>query len=83
MLEQGEILNLSNDKEYVVVSSVEYEGNNYVYIIDTDTYKDYRLCKYEDETLKEVKDAELLKVLITKFNTDLKEHLTEIISENQ
>ena len=69
MLEQGEILNLSNDKEYVVVSSVEYEGNNYVYIIDTDTYKDYRLCKYEDETLKEVKD--------------LKEHLTEIISENQ
>ena len=68
MLEQGEILNLSNSKEYVVVSSVNYEGENYV---------------YQDDVLKEVEDPELFKTLITKFNADLKEHLTDIISANQ
>ena len=78
MLEQGEILNLSNSKEYVVVSSVNYEGENYVYLLDTETYKDYRLCHYQDDVLKEVEDPELFK-----FNADLKEHLTDIISANQ
>lgn len=83
MLEQGEILNLSNSKEYVVVSSVNYEGENYVYLLDTETYKDYRLCHYQDDVLKEVEDPELFKTLITKFNADLKENLTDIISANQ
>ncbi len=83
MLEQGELLNLSNNKEYVVVSSIMYQEANYVYLLDTDTYKDYKLCKYENDVLKKVEDEELLKTLITKFNSDLKDNLAKIIAENQ
>lgn len=81
MIEQGELLTLSNDKEYAVVSSIVYEDTNYVYLLDTDTYKDYKFCKYENDTLVVVKDKELLKVLITKFNYDLKDNLISIVSD--
>ena len=81
MLEQGEILTLSNNKEYVVVSSIIYQGANYVYLLDCDSYKDYKFCKYEDESLKVVKDESLLKTLITKFNKDLKDNLPAIIKD--
>ena len=81
MLNQGELIQLSNNKEYAVVSSIFYEDINYVYIIDTESYKDYKLCKFENELLKPVKDEELLKILITKFNEDLKENIAKIIEE--
>ena len=79
MLNQGELIQLSNNKEYAVVSSIFYEGINYVYIIDTESYKDYKLCKFENELLKPVKDEDLLKILIVKFNDDLKENIAKII----
>lgn len=83
MLEQGELLTLSNDKEYAVVSSIIYQGVNYVYLLDTDVYKDYKLCKYEDENLTVVKDEELLKTLITKFNSDLKNNVSNIFKDKE
>lgn len=83
MLEQGELLTLSNDKEYAVVSSIIYQGANYVYLLDTDTYKDYKLCKYEDENLIVVKDEDLLKTLITKFNLDLKNNVSNIFKDKE
>lgn len=81
MLSQGELIQLSNNKEYAVVSSIFYEDVNYVYILDTESYKDYKLCKFENELLKPVKDEELLKILIMKFNEDLKENIAKIIEE--
>ncbi len=83
MLEQGELLTLSNDKEYAVVSSIIYQGANYVYLLDTDVYKDYKLCKYVDENLTVVKDEELLKTLITKFNSDLKNNVSNIFKDKE
>lgn len=82
MLKQSELLTLSNKKEYAVVSSIIYQGANYVYILDTDTYKDYKLCKYEDENLIVVHDEELLKTLIIKFNDDLKDNIANIIDSS-
>lgn len=83
MLEKGELINLSNNKEYAVVSSIIYQGANYVYLLDTDTYKDFKFCKYEEEKVKLVKDEELVKVLIAKFNTDLKENLASIVKDSE
>lgn len=83
MLEKGELVELSNNKEYAVVSSIIYQAANYVYLLDTDTYKDFKFCKYEEEKVKIVKDEELIKILITKFNTDLKDNLASIIKESE
>ena len=47
MIEQGELLTLSNDKEYAVVSSIVYEDTNYVYLLDTDTSLDNYITNNE------------------------------------
>ena len=82
MLKQGELLTLSNKKEYAVVSSIMYEGINYVYILDTKTYKDYKLCECNNERLIVVEDPELLKILIVKFNNDLKQNIASILESS-
>lgn len=82
MLKQGEeLITLSNGKEYSVVSSIVYEGNNYVCILDTNDFKDYKFCLYENDELTIVKDYNLLEILISKFNTDLKNNISKIIDE--
>ncbi len=81
MIEQGEMLVLSNNKEYAAVSSIIMNDINYVYLVDTDVYKDYKICKYENDCLEEIVDQDLLRLLISKFNKDLKDNLAKIINE--
>jgi len=81
MIEQGEMLVLSNNKEYAAVSSIMMNDINYVYLVDTDVYKDYKICKYENDSLEEIVDQDLLRLLISKFNKDLKDNLAKIINE--
>ena len=33
MIETGEIITLSNNKEYICFSSLDYEGKHYIYLI--------------------------------------------------
>ena len=80
MIEQGELLVLSNDKEYAVVSSIIYNNVNYVYLLSTDDYKDYKFCEYVDDKLNVVKDPELFKTLITKFTSDVKENIINVVT---
>lgn len=81
MIEQGEMLVLSNDKEYAVVSSIMMQDTNYLYLVDTEKYSDYKICKFVSNNLKEVVDTDLLRLLIARFNTDLKDNLAKIINE--
>ena len=84
MIKQGEeILTLSNGKDYSVVSSIMYDNSNYVCLLDIDTYKDYKFCRYENEELYVVKDKELINTLIVKFNSDLKSNIARIINDNK
>lgn len=82
MLKAGEeLITLSNNKEYAVVSSIVHDGNNYVCLLDTESYKDYKFCLYENDELVVVKDNDLVEVLISKFNADLKTNISKIINE--
>lgn len=81
MIEQGEMLVLDNDKEYAVVSSIMIQDTNYVYLVETEQYKEYKICKYENDSLEEIVDQDLLRLLISKFNKDLKENLAKIIND--
>lgn len=81
MIEQGEMLVLSNNKEYAVVSSIMVQDINYVYLVDTEKYNDYKICKFENDSLEEIVDTDLLRFLISKFNKDLKENLSKIIND--
>ena len=72
MIEQGEILTLENDKEYVVASSTVLDGINYVYLMNMGDYSDFLFCAFDEvDGLYEVEDNELLNQLIEIFNKDL------------
>ena len=81
MISQSEILVLDNNKEYAVVSSIMLQNINYVYLVSMEDYKEFLICKYENNRLEEIVDKDLLKLLIAKFNKDLKENLSKIINE--
>ena len=82
MLEQGEIVTLSNKEEYAVVSSIEYEGKKYVYLMDLENYKNFKFCLHEGNKLYVVQDSELIKKLVIKFNTDIKNNIGNILKDN-
>ena len=44
MIEQGEILTLEDDKEYVVAATTILDGINYVYLINSVDYSNFLFC---------------------------------------
>ena len=68
MLRECEILTLSDNKKYVVVSSILYKNKNYVYLIDQDDYSNFKICCYDEKSLKMIKDNNLINQLIELFN---------------
>lgn len=55
MLENGEIISLEDGKEYICVSSIENEGNIYIYLMSNFKPLDIKFAKQltmQEETLK-------------------------------
>lgn len=72
MIEQGDVLTLEDNKEYVVVATTVLSNIVYVYLIDQNDYSNFMFCSYDQtDGLYEVEDQELLKELIKIFNKDL------------
>ncbi len=72
MIEQGEILTLEDDKEYVVVATTILDDINYVYLMDSKDYSNFMFCAYDQtDGLYEVEDNELLQQLLEIFNEQL------------
>ena len=69
MIHQGEVLTLTDNKKYLVVSSIIYENVNYIYLIDQTDIKNILFCWFDDKTneLVEVQDVELLKKITELF----------------
>lgn len=60
MLEQGEIITLDDNTEYVVVLPLEYRGNQYVYVSNYNNDDDTKICIVNNDNILEVKDELLL-----------------------
>lgn len=69
MLEQGNVLTLSDNKEYSIVFSTKYNNSNYIYIIDQDDYNNTMFCKFNDvdDELEEVTDKKIIENLLLLF----------------
>jgi len=68
MLNQGEILTLSDNRKYSVVFTTRYENIDYVYLIDQDDYTSTMFCKYDNNNeLEEVNDPNIIEVLLKLF----------------
>ena len=68
MLNQGEILTLSDNKKYSVVYTTELNSKNYVYLIDQDDYTNTMFCEFDNNNgLEEVAEPEIVEQLMAKF----------------
>lgn len=72
MIEKGQLLTLSNNKNYFVVNKIIINDTNYVYLISEEICDDIMFCieKYDDDqiTLTPIEDEEMNKFLIGEFN---------------
>lgn len=75
-------ITLSDDKQYVVISKINYENNSYLYLVDIHDHSNVKFCieKKQNELTKliEVEDPFLLQKLIGLFANDVKDLLEEI-----
>ena len=68
MLEIGDLLTLSNNKEYIVMKQIYFKGKCYVYLISKDGISEVLICSYEEDNLNVVTDEEVFEKLLTLFN---------------
>ncbi len=74
-----DLITLSDQNKYVVVSKIEVSSKIYFYLIDINNYENVLICYLENNKLKEVKDEELVKQLIKVFSAELKDDIKNII----
>ena len=68
MLEEGEILILSDSKKYVVTFSCIYQNDNYVFLVEELNVNNAFFCKYDNQNrLEEVIDKNLIDELLKIF----------------
>lgn len=73
-----DIITLSDEKNYVVVSKIDYDEDIYYYLTDVDDNVNTKFLvqnKERSESLLEVKDAELLQKLFPMFLKKTKESI--------
>lgn len=67
MIDKGDLLKLSNGKEYIVINQLQFEGKNYVFLVTKDGVSGIAICLLENDTLTTISDGELLQMLLKKF----------------
>ena len=73
-----DIITVSDEKNYVVVSKIDYDEDIYYYLTDVDDNVNTKFLvqnKERSESLLEVKDAELLQKLFPMFLKKTKESI--------
>lgn len=71
MLKQGEVLTLSDNKKYTVISTIEMDNIYYSYLIDNDDYSNMMFCKEVEDSVEEITDQDLIEKLVIKIKNNL------------
>jgi hypothetical protein len=78
-----DVLTLSDENKYCVVSKTEYQGKMYYYLIDLNDSGNIKFCFQNQNELTEVEDAEEIRKLIPLFYDAAKDILKELIESNK
>lgn len=62
-----DVITLSDNKEYVVVSIVLFENQQFAYLIDINNYQNVKFVLASSNYVIELKDVDLIKTLIPRF----------------
>ena len=66
-IKKNDILTLDDNNEYVVVSKINYENINYLYIVDINNIQNLKFVKEGNDELLEIHDKDLISVLVPLF----------------
>ena len=77
MYERGDVLTLSNNVNYVVVTTTTYENNNYVYLINEKDQTDIMFAKYQGEEFERVTDTNVIEKLLQLIMPEMKQIIAE------
>lgn len=64
MIEMKDIITLSDDKDYQVISKINYEGLVYYYLVDMQEISNCKFMYENDDNLTEIDDEELISRLM-------------------
>lgn len=80
-----DMITLSNNQKYVVVSKINYDEEIYYYIANVNDNSDIKFLreKIENNSLVEVKDKDLISIILPLFLEKTREALAEIIVDIQ
>lgn len=67
MIEIGDLLTLSNNKEYIVLKQISFDDKIYLYLISKDGISNILIGCVNKQQLTIVKNEEQLQVLFQKF----------------
>lgn len=71
MFERGNVLTLSDNNEYSVVDQFNYNGKNYIYLIDINNNKNIIFGKLENDEIIELSDPDEIEEVIQIINKNL------------
>ena len=73
MIEIKDIVTLSDQNEYQVVSKVDYEYRIYYYLVDINEISNVKFLYENGDKLTEVEDPDLVKKLLPMFYKEIKD----------
>ena len=68
-----DIVTLSDDNEYQVISKTNYEGLVYYYLVDMNDISNIKFLYENGDRLTETEDSDLIKELLPKFLSEIQE----------
>lgn len=83
-IELLDVLTLDNNQEYIVGSIAKKDNNTYYCLLNKEKNDDIIICQSKDnDTLREINDKDLIKVLLPEFYKSIKEsHLLDEFLKN-
>ena len=73
MVQVGEILTLSNNKEYTVVYTTKLDSKDYAFLLENEGLKESMFVEYVDGRLEEVVEEDILDTLLSQFKESKKD----------
>lgn len=78
MIDVKDELTLSDDKEYIVISKIIYEGNTYLYLTEKNNVKNIIFGNLQNDEIVEIEDKGLIKKLLPLFIKESKTLIEEL-----
>ena len=75
-----DILTLSDNNRYGVVSKTNYQGKIYYYLVDVVNVENMKFWVEGDNKLTEIEDKNLIKTLIPLLADEIKDEMDEMLS---